>query len=203
MSTEIEERDSYVSNILEWVNKINNENLSKKEKEEFLSEIEKYQQKVKYKELVIENLKIKIDKEVKEFNIKVEKSETIVEDEVSIDNNGNTTIRSPLEDKNLMDFLREIRNNWYNNLNSLQQICFSLLILNSVIFVCIINICFSLFGEYLYLIKRFLLESRYPKLSKLLLLRKTFQNYYLKINLLLIILIIIGEMLFSIAVITL
>jgi hypothetical protein len=117
--------------------------------------------------------------------------------------NDSPVIRSPLDslERNFIDFIKDIRDNWYNNLNKLQQLCFNLLLLNGIIFACVVNICLSLFGEYL--IKRFLLESRFPKLSKLILLRRKFQNYYLKFNLLVIILIVLTEMLFSIAVISL
>ena len=188
--------------------------LSEKEKEEFLSNAsgDYFKKREYFKEEELSQLKNKLDTDIKEFNtgFAVEKTDTTEEvssnsTSVSDGNSVNTppVIRSPLEnlEKNLIDIITDIRDNWYSNLNKLQQLCFSLLVLNGVIFACVVNICLSLFGEYL--INRFSLETRYPKLSKLIQLRKTFQNFYLKINLLLIIIIVLSEILFSIAVISL
>ena len=57
---------------------------------------------------------------------------------------------------------------------------FSGLLLNSLILSYTINIIFILYGDYL--IKNFNLESRYPKLSKFIQLRRKLQSYYLKLS---------------------
>ena len=210
----MKERDSIMFKILELSEKIRNGGLSDKEKKEFINIIETLKSKISYKEQELTQLKNKLDKDIKEFKTNIENtpeappigddtSSSSTPDVSAGDGNTPRAIRSPLDnlEKNLIDFITDIRDNWYSNLNKLQQLCFSLLVLNGVIFACVVNICLSLFGEYL--INRFSLETRYPKLSKLIQLRKTFQNYYLKINLLLIIIIVLSEMLFSIAVISL
>lgn len=83
----------------------------------------------------------------------------------------------------------------------IKDLCLSLLILNGVIFSCIITIIFSFFGEFL--IKRFSLETRFPKIAKIISLRKKFQSYYLKVNIMIILIIASSQILFSIWVLSL
>lgn len=54
------------------------------------------------------------------------------------------------------------------------------LIFSSIILSCLISLIFIWTGDYL--IKRFNLEERYPKLAKFIQLRRKFQNYYFIIN---------------------
>jgi hypothetical protein len=56
------------------------------------------------------------------------------------------------------------------------------LLISGVILSCIISITFIFTGEFL--IKRFDLENRYPKLAKFIKLRRKFQNFYFIINIL-------------------
>lgn len=90
---------------------------------------------------------------------------------------------------------------WYNSLSLIQQISFNMILLNTVTLGCLINIIFALFGDYL--IKRWSLEKRWPKLSKLIELRKTFQKYYLILNTLIIICSCLIQIIFGIAVLSL
>ena len=65
------------------------------------------------------------------------------------------------------------------SLNQEELLALSGLLLNSLILNYTISIILILYGEYL--IKRFDLESRFPRLAKFIKLRRTLQNYYLKI----------------------
>lgn len=184
--------------------------LDNNDKSTLISEIKALQSRVKGKDEEFNLLINRIKKSREDFKDSMNKDnlddKVIDKADKGEDNDkggGSSIIRSPLDswDKNFIDLIKDIRDNWYHNLNKLQQLCFSLLILNGVIFVCLVNICLTLFGEYL--IKRFSLESRFPKLSKLILLRRKFQSYYLKFNILAIFIVVLSEMLFSIAVISL
>ena len=65
------------------------------------------------------------------------------------------------------------------SLNQEELLALSGLLLNSLVLNYTISIILILYGEYL--IKRFNLEDRYPRLAKFIKLRRTLQNYYLKI----------------------
>ena len=66
--------------------------------------------------------------------------------------------------------------------------------MNLVILSCIINIILSLFGEHL--INKFNLKNKYPKLAIIIELKSKYQNYYLKLNVVLLLLCLFGQMLF-------
>ena len=72
----------------------------------------------------------------------------------------------------LKDFLK--------SLSGEELLAFGGLLLNGLIVNYTVNIIFILYGDYL--IKKFNLESRYPKLCKFIELRRKLQNYYLKIS---------------------
>lgn len=61
--------------------------------------------------------------------------------------------------------------------NGLGQLCITLLIGNYVVLSAVFSIIAILYGEYL--INRYNLETRYPKLAAIIKLRKKFQKYYL------------------------
>ena len=65
------------------------------------------------------------------------------------------------------------------SLNQEELLALSGLLLNSLVLNYSLSIILILYGEYL--IKRFNLEDRYPRLAKFIKLRRTLQNYYLKI----------------------
>ena len=65
------------------------------------------------------------------------------------------------------------------SLNQEELLALSGLLLNSLILNYTISIILILYGEYL--IKRFNLEDRFPRLAKFIKLRRILQNYYLKI----------------------
>ncbi len=77
------------------------------------------------------------------------------------------------------------------NLSLLGLFSLSLLILNQVIFSCIISIIFIFYGDYL--VNKFKIENRYPRLYKLISLRRKFQAYYLLYNIGMIITVLLIE----------
>jgi hypothetical protein len=71
----------------------------------------------------------------------------------------------------------------------------------SVIFSALISIIFIFYGNIL--IEKYDLENRYPRLAKLIQLRQKFQKYYFNYYCYLIISIIVIEVAFALAVLTL
>jgi len=89
----------------------------------------------------------------------------------------------------------------FENLNGIGQLAFSLILLNYVILSSLITLAYIFYGDYL--IKRFNLEVKYPKLAKVIALRRKFQTYYFTISFLTIAVIAISEILASIYILTL
>jgi len=90
---------------------------------------------------------------------------------------------------------------WFESLSGIKKLAVSLLLLNSVLFSCLLNIIFIFYGNIL--INKFNLEVRYPKLAKIIHLRQLYTKYYLIINCLLILGIILAQVAFSIAILLL
>nr|YP_009504988.1 hypothetical protein [Lyophyllum shimeji]AWW14107.1 hypothetical protein [Lyophyllum shimeji] len=84
------------------------------------------------------------------------------------------------------------------DLDAFQKLCISLLYLNSAMFSSVISIIYIFYGDYL--LEKFNIEQKYPKLAKIILLRKKFQRYYLLLNISTIILIPFMEVVFCIAI---
>lgn len=68
-----------------------------------------------------------------------------------------------------------------NSLSTEELLAFAGILLNSLVLSHTISIILTLYGDYL--INKFNLEHRYPRLAKLIHLRRTLQAYYLKISL--------------------
>lgn len=66
-----------------------------------------------------------------------------------------------------------------DSLRKEELLAFSGLLLNSLVLSYVVSIILVLYGDYL--IKRFDLENKYPKLAKFIQLRRKLQNYYLKV----------------------
>jgi hypothetical protein len=76
-----------------------------------------------------------------------------------------------------------------------------LLFLNSAIISGLISIVFIFYGDYL--INKFQLEIKFPKLAKIIQLRRKFQKYYLILSILLILSGSLSQIIFSLIVLTL
>ena len=86
----------------------------------------------------------------------------------------------------------------YENLDFIAKIGLGLLLLKYTLISSLISIIFIFYGDYL--IKKYQIEVKYPRLAKIISLRRKFQKYYLIIDSLIIISIILGEVIFCIAV---
>ena len=89
--------------------------------------------------------------------------------------------------------LRDLHSSLKDFLKSLsgeELLAFGGLLLNGLIVNYTVNIIFILYGDYL--IKKFNLESRYPKLCKFIELRRKFQQYYFFLNVFIITIIVVS-----------
>jgi len=90
---------------------------------------------------------------------------------------------------------------WFEGLNGIKKLAVSLILGKSMIFSALISIIFVFYGYIL--IEKYDLENRYPKLAKLIQLRQKFQKYYFNYYCFLIISVIVMEIAFAVAVLTL
>jgi hypothetical protein len=86
----------------------------------------------------------------------------------------------------------------FENMNTISKLAISLLITKSILLSSLISIIFVLYGDYL--IKKYELESRFPKLERIIKLRRAFQKYYLIFDGLIIFTIILMEVIFCISI---
>jgi hypothetical protein len=89
----------------------------------------------------------------------------------------------------------------FENLDIFSKLALSLLFLNSAIISGLISIVFIFYGDYL--INKFQLEIKFPKLAKIIQLRRKFQKYYLILSILLILSGSLSQIIFSLIVLTL
>nr|YP_025892.1 hypothetical protein 58 [Moniliophthora perniciosa]AAQ74328.1 hypothetical protein 58 [Moniliophthora perniciosa] len=143
----------------------------------------------------------KLASHAEEFHAKFKelKSE---ESKISESQNQNSDSKSnPTSDSSNPPILSPLESDLFFKLSTLKELSIGFLIMNSVILSCIVNIVFTYFGEYL--IHKFSLEVRYPKLSKIIALRRQFQGYYLKINITIIIIDVLIQMLVLLSILSL
>jgi hypothetical protein len=86
---------------------------------------------------------------------------------------------------------------WFEGLNGIKKIAVSLIISKSVVLSALISIIFIFYGNIL--IEKYDIENKYPKLAKLIQLRQKFQKYYFNYYCGLIMLVIITEVAFALA----
>jgi len=65
---------------------------------------------------------------------------------------------------------------WFETLTSWEKLAVSLLLSNSIIFSALLGLLFNFYGDFL--LTRFNIESRFPKLAKIIKLRRSFSRYY-------------------------
>jgi hypothetical protein len=68
----------------------------------------------------------------------------------------------------------------FETLDGISKLAFVLTFSSSMIFWCLIGILLNLYGDYL--LNRFKLEERFPRLAKVLLYRKKLTKYYIISN---------------------
>src|ERR1700678_314808 len=86
----------------------------------------------------------------------------------------------------------------YEKLDFMGKIDLGLLLLKYALISSLISIIFIFYGDYL--IKKYKIEVNYPRLAKIISLRRKFQKYYLIVDALIIISVILSEIIFCIAV---
>lgn len=89
----------------------------------------------------------------------------------------------------------------FESYNAIGQLAISLLLFNYIIMSSLISIVFIFFGDYW--INRLNLEVRFPKLAKIIALRRKFQKYYLILNISYIAIAVITETVLCIYILTL
>jgi len=118
---------------------------------------------------------------------------TLKEDEGDITDN-----LKDLKESSVFDFNIFAHIDWFEGLNGIKKLAVSMILGKSVIFSALISIIFIFYGNVL--IEKYEIENKYPKLAKLIQLRRKFQKYYFNYYCYLIISIIIYEVAFALAV---
>lgn len=139
-----------------------------------------------------------------EFNKTVGNDNSQNLDALEINNNNNnveaetnSTIDNIKENSVIPSYISDL----LNNQSGLGQMCLGLLLGNYVILSSLASILAIFYGDYL--ITRFNIEIKYPKLAKVIRLRKLFQKYYLILSILSILTVVGVEVIFCLYVLTL
>ena len=108
-----------------------------------------------------------LDKEIQGVETKLEQNIDKIEE-----------IKNKISKQSIISFDFELQS-FLDSLRKEELLAFSGLLLNSLVLSHVVSIILVLYGDYL--IKRFDLEHKYPKLAKFIEVRRKLQNYYLKI----------------------
>jgi hypothetical protein len=85
----------------------------------------------------------------------------------------------------------------FETLSGIKKIAVAMLLCKSVIFSAVVSIIFVFYGNIL--LKKYDIKNKYPKLAKIIELRQKFQKYYLNYYIILILLVVITEVSFALA----
>lgn len=89
---------------------------------------------------------------------------------------------------------------YFNSLDVFEKIAVCTLLLNQIILSALTSIVFIFYGDYL--LEKYKIEQRFPKLAIIIKLRRKFQRYYLIMAILLILSVSLSQILFSVAILT-
>ena len=89
---------------------------------------------------------------------------------------------------------------FFDSINIFKRIALSLLLLKGVVISSTFSLIFILYGDYL--LTKYNIESRYPKLAKFIQLRRKFQRYYLVLAISWILLASFLEVLFCVSILS-
>jgi hypothetical protein len=131
-------------------------------------------------------------------DLEISENPSISTEQIEIETTDNT---SDLKESSIFDFNIFYYLDWFEGLNGIKKTAVSLILGKSVIFSALLSIIFIFYGDIL--IKKYDLEKKYPKLAHLIQLRREFQKYYFKYNCLLILIVIITEVTFAVAILLL
>jgi len=151
----------------------------------------------------------KFTKELDSLILNIEKS--YQEGDSSVDNPSSTSSAGEIDNSNeikesviafpFFNLFPKGTIEWFESLIVIKKIAVCLIISKSVIFSALISIIFIFYGNIL--IEKYDLENRYPKLAKLIQLRQKFQKYYFKFYCGLILMAVLTEVIFSVAILLL
>ena len=140
---------------------------------------------------------LNINKLTKDININANKNKELIDevnsilDVPSLDSSNNPTNNFQKQDEIITPSLqleesKDIKKSnifnfdnfdeWFNNLDVVKQLSFSLLLTHGVVISALTNIIFVYYGNIL--IDKFNLETRYPKLKKIIEYRNKFSQFY-------------------------
>jgi hypothetical protein len=129
----------------------------------------------------------KIEYHTNNFITENEKTQNLIEDFISLFIDKNKFIGNNFPD---IDLLINKWNNLISNLSIEQLGAFAHLLSALTIFFCLSTIISIVYSDFL--LKYLKIEEKYPKLTKILKIRKMFQHYYLLLNFIFIITILLG-----------
>lgn len=105
-----------------------------------------------------------------------------------------------IKETHIFDFNILTSIDWFEGLNGIKKLSVCLILGKGVIFSALTSIIFIFYGNIL--IKKYDLENKYPKLAIFIQLRQKFQKYYFNYYCFLILLVVVSEIIFSLAVLT-
>ena len=104
---------------------------------------------------------------------------------------------TPIHKSSILNFDFDFSIEWFKTLEGVQQLAVGIFLGKSVILSSLISIIFIFYGDIL--LDKYKIAEKYPKLAKIIELRKKYQKYYFKYNCLLIFMVIITEYMVSLS----
>ena len=89
---------------------------------------------------------------------------------------------------------------WFEGLNGIKKLAVCLILGKGVIFSALLSVIFIFYGNIL--IEKYDLENKYPRLAKIIQLRRKFQKYYFNYYCFLILLVVFSETIFALTILT-
>jgi hypothetical protein len=103
-----------------------------------------------------------------------------------------------IKESHVFDFNILTSMDWFESLNGIKKLSVCLILGKGVIFSALLSIIFIFYGNIL--IKNYDLENKYPKLAIFIQLRQKFQKYYFNYYCFIILLVLVSEIIFALAV---
>lgn len=104
---------------------------------------------------------------------------------------------TPIHKSSILNFDFDLSIEWFKTLEGVQQLAVGIFLGKSVILSSLISIIFIFYGDIL--LDKYKIAEKYPKLAKIIELRKKYQKYYFKYNCLLILMVVITEYMVSLS----
>jgi hypothetical protein len=104
---------------------------------------------------------------------------------------------TPILKSSILNFDFDFSIEWFKTLEGVQQLAVGIFLGKSVILSSLISIIFIFYGDIL--LDKYKIAEKFPKLAKIIELRKKYQKYYFKYNCLLIFMVVISEYMVSLS----